>query len=193
VAKGDGTFRIQLDRAQPAQAMTVDDGVNEFLVSPDLRFTYVAKPNAAAGPTSLVATNQGGASCVMGEGRLIYSQRFATDSSTIFWAQDSAASFDIIEGWYAPSDRCGDQRRFSTDLALLSPARGGLFYADSDPGRLTMTLKFAPLTDGALGEDATVTVRQGIDTSLAVGGPRFIVFTVSMGDEPGLYAYGPLP
>jgi hypothetical protein len=28
---------------------------------------------------------------------------------------------------------------------------------------------------------------------VAQGGKRFVVFTVSRGEEPGLYSYGPLP
>src|SRR6185295_784771 len=140
------------------------------------------KPNAAGGPTSLVASNESGASCTLGEGRLLYSQRFATDSSTIFWAQDGEGSLDLIEGWYAPSDRCADKRRFSADVAFLTAVRGGLLYADSDPGRLTMTLKFAPLHEGALPEDGGLTLQSGIDTSLALAGPRFVVFTVSHGE-----------
>jgi hypothetical protein len=193
VAKGDGTFRIQRDRALPAQATTVDDGVNEFLVSPDFRFTYVSKPNAPGGPLSLVVGNEGQGSCVLGEQRLIYSQGFSPDAAAIYWAQDSEASFDIIEGWSAPSDRCTERRRFSADVAYISAVKGALLFADSDPGRLTMTLKLAPLQDGAAVEDAIVTIKENIDTSLARGGSRFVVFTVSTGETPGLYAYGPLP
>ncbi|HXU79952.1 MAG TPA: hypothetical protein VN914_01055 [Polyangia bacterium] len=192
VSKGDGTFRILRDRAQPAGAVTIESGVNEFLISPDLRYTFVAKPNTAAGPTSLVVSNEGKGSCVLMEGRPIYSQAFAPDAAALYWAQDSDSGF-TIEGWYAPLDGCVDRRRrFSEDLAYLAPTKSGLVYADSDPDRQTMTLKFAPLVGGALDSGGVVVVQERIDLSIARGGARFVVFTVSRGDATGLYAYGPL-
>lgn len=194
VAKGDGTFRIQRDRTQPTGATTVEVGVNDFLLSPDLRFTFVSKPNATNGSTTLVAGNDGQGSCLLAERRLIYSQAFSLDSTTIFWAQDSPSGFgDISEGWYAPADRCAEGRRFSADVAYLAPARGGLYYAENDMGRLTMTLRYVPLREGVLVEDETVLIKPGADVSVTRAGPRFLVFTVSKGADPGLYSYGPLP
>jgi hypothetical protein len=189
VSKGNGTFRILRDRTQPAAAITVESGVNEFLISPDLRFTFVAKPE---GPTSLVVSNEGRGSCVLQDGRAVYSQTFAPDGSGIYWAQDADNAFDI-EGWYAPSDRCDDRRRFSANLAFLSAVRGGLVYAETDPDLQSMTLRFVPVDGGGLAEDRAVVIQPGIDLSLARGGQRFVMFTVSKGDQPGLYAYGPLP
>ena len=136
--------------------------------------------------------NDGQGSCVLQEGRSVYSQAFAPDASLIYWAQDADDLVDI-EGWYAPSDRCHDRRRFSADLAYLAAVPGGLIYADSDPDRMTMTLKFAALTNGALPDDGGVVVQAGIDLALARGGPRFVVYAVSRGEAPGLYAFGPLP
>jgi hypothetical protein len=192
VTKGNGTFRILRDRTQPAGAVTIESGVNEFLVSPDLRYTFVAKPNADSGPTSLVVSNDGRGSCVVQDGRSVYSQAFAPDGSALYWAQDADNGFDI-EGWYAPSDRCDDRRRFSANLAYLAAVNGGLVYAEGDPDLQSMTLKFAALDQGILAGDGGVVVQPGIDLALARGGQRFVVFTVSKGDDPGLYAYGPLP
>jgi hypothetical protein len=192
VNKGNGTFRILRDRSQPAAAITVENGVNEFLVSPDFRFTFLAKPNAATGPTSLVVSNEGRGSCVVQDGRVVYSQAFAPDGSALYWAQDAENGFDI-EGWAAPSDRCDERRRFSANLAFLSAVRGGLVYAETDPDLQSMTLKFAALAAGALADDGGFVVQPGIDLALARGGQRFVVFTVSKGDQPGLYSYGPLP
>src|SRR5204863_1478477 len=83
VSKGNGTFRILRDRTQPSAAVTIESGVNEFLVSPDLRYTFVAKPNPASGPTSLVVSNEGRGSCVLQDGRPVYSQVFSPDGSAI--------------------------------------------------------------------------------------------------------------
>lgn len=192
VNKGSGTFRILRDRAQPTAAITVDAGVNEFLVSPDLRYTFLAKPSAANGPTSLVVSNEGHGSCVLQDGRVVYSQAFAPDGSTIYWAQDADNGFDI-EGWSAPSDHCDARRRFSANLAFLTGVQGGLVYAETDPDLQSMTLKFAALANGSIAEDGGFVVQPGIDLSLARGGQKFVVFTVSKGESPGLYAYGPLP
>ena len=192
INKGNGTFRILRDRAQPAAAITVESGVNEFLVSPDLRFTFLAKPNPPNAPTSMVASNQGRGSCVLQDGRAVYSQVFAPDGSVIYWAQDADNGFDI-EGWYAPSDRCDERRRFSGNLAFLSAVRGGLVYAEGDPDLQSMTLRFIPLDGAVLAEDRAIVVQPGIDLALARGGQRFVMFTMSKGEAPGLYAYGPLP
>jgi hypothetical protein len=194
VVKGDGTFRILRDRAQPAQVTTVEQGVSQFMLSPDLQFTLVSKPNDPSGAVTLVARNDGQGSCLMSEKRLIYSEAFSLDSSTIFWAQDSAAGFgDVSEGWYAPADRCTEGRRFSEDIAYLTPVGGGLVYAESSPDRRTMTLRYVPLRDGVLVEDETVVIQPGADVSVTRGGRRFVLFTVSQGEKPGLYAYGPMP
>jgi hypothetical protein len=192
VSKGNGTFRLLRDRTQPAGAVTVESGVNEFMVSPDLRYTFVAKPGVTSGPVSLVVSNEGKGSCVLQDGRAVYSQAFAPDGAVIYWAQDADNGFDI-EGWYAPSDRCDERRRFSANLAYLAPVPGGLVYAEGDPDLQSMTLKFVALQSGALSDDGGAVVWPGIDLALARGGPHYVVFTVSKGEETGLYSYGPLP
>jgi hypothetical protein len=192
VSKGNGTFRLLRDRTQPAGAVTVESGVNEFMVSPDLRYTFVAKPGVTSGPVSLVVSNEGKGSCVLQDGRAVYSQAFAPDGAVIYWAQDADNGFDI-EGWYAPSDHCDERRRFSANLAYLAPVPGGLVYAEGDPDLQSMTLKFVALQSGALSDDGGAVVWPGIDLALARGGPHYVVFTVSKGEETGLYSYGPLP
>ena len=56
-----------------------------------------------------------------------------------------------------------------------------------------MTLRFIPLDGAVLAEDRAIVVQPGIDLALARGGQRFVMFTMSKGEAPGLYAYGPLP
>jgi hypothetical protein len=192
VTKGNGTFRLLRDRSQPALTTTLGSDVNEFLVSPDLRYTYLSQPDAPGGPVGLLASNDGAGTCALNtrEGVGLYSVTFPPQASTVFWAQDSESGFEI-EGWYATSAGCADKRRFSENLASLQAVRGGILFADSDPDRQTMSLKRATLDRGTLGEAESIF--GGIDTSLARGGTKFVVFTVSQGESPGLYAYGPLP
>jgi hypothetical protein len=193
VAEGDGTFRLLLDRSQPAGALTLDSGVSEFLVSPDLRFTYLGKRETADGPAGLLASNEGKGSCALGVGRDLYAVAFAPDAKTIYWAQDADDGFNI-EGWYAPTDHCADKRPFSTNLAYLATARGGLLFAEHDPDRLTMTVRWAAMNEGgALPGDGGALVHEAIDLTVSRGGQQYLVFTVSKGEAPGLYSYGPLP
>lgn len=195
IAGGGGTFRILRDRNQPAQALTLDTGVNEFLVSPDLRHTYLGKVTSDTGPMGLLARNDGGGLCTVNtrDGTAVYLMAFSPDSSSFYWAQDAEVGFQI-DGFYAGTDGCANPRRFSTNLAYLAPFRGGLLYADSDPDRQTMTLRRADLVEGVLQPEGGTVVRAQIDNTIARAG-RYHVFTVSRGDEneEGLYAFGPLP
>jgi hypothetical protein len=194
VARGGGTFGILRDRSRPAQALTLESAVTEFTLSPDLRHSFLSKSDEN-GEVALLASTDGAGACALNtrENVPVYSVVFSPDSGKVYWAQDAEQGFDI-EGWYAGTDGCSDRRLFSSNLAFVSPVRGGLLWADSDPDHQTMTLKYAKLTNGLLPDAGLVPVHARIDVTIARA-PRYAVFTVSRGDEDevGLYAFGPLP
>jgi hypothetical protein len=192
ISKGNGTFRFLRDRTQPGSGATLGSDVNEFLISPDLRYTYLSQPDTDNGPVGLLVSNDGKGKCSLNtrDGAALYSVSFPPQSDTVFWAQDAESGFQI-EGWYAASAGCASKRKFSDNLAYLLALRDGLLFADVDSNGQTMSLKRAVLDKGALGEAQMI--MPGIDTSLARGGARYAVFTISAGESRGLYAYGPLP
>jgi hypothetical protein len=190
LSMGNGTLALLRDRGQPATASTVGADVADYVTSPDLRYAFLSQPDSPLG--GLVASSDGKTSCPINaheDGGLVYSVGFSPDGASVFWAQDAPNMVDS-EGWYAASDRCAPKRQFSSDLAYLLPVRGGLVYAEKDPGGLTMTLAFAPLEGGVLGAASVIQANVGV--SIARGGPTYIVYT-SSGEAPGLYAWGPLP
>jgi hypothetical protein len=192
IMAGDGTLRLMRDRTQPGQTITVENGVSDFLLSPDLRFSYVSKPDAPEGPTTVVVSNDGQGTCVADVGHSLYSTTFSPEGSMLFWAQDSESGA-TIDGWYAPSDRCGERLQFSSNLAYLNAISGGILFAEVDADQQSMTLKRWSLAGNVLEEAGPTVIREGIDVSLARGGSKYLVMTASRGDAPGLYSYGPLP
>jgi hypothetical protein len=194
---GFGTLRLLRDLAHPEQAATVDTEVEDFTISPDLRYGYVYKPAGASGPESLVVRTDGATRCRLATrpGGLPYLVTFIDSAPVVLFIEDDANG--IAQGWYTNPESCDEKHNFAGNMALLVPIRGGILYGEQDPTGRTMSLKVAAIAgDGTLPGDGGTLLEAAVDPQLAIAGGRSIVYTISdFGDaaSQGLYVYGPLP
>jgi hypothetical protein len=195
MAGGYGTMRLVRDRAHPDQGSTVATDVEDFQLSPDLRYSYLYRPAGQDGPESLVARTDGNGRCPINTrpAALPYLVTFLDSARMVLFAEDDADG--VAQGWVTDPEGCQDKHHFVSNLAYLRTVRGGVLYGEQDPTGWNMTLRHAPIAAGGVfPDDGGALLEPSVGTHVAIAG-RTIVFSIIAGDAAaqGLYLYGPLP
>jgi hypothetical protein len=195
MASGSGTLRLMLDRDHPSDLLTVGSGVSDYQLSPDLRYGFVYQ---AAGSKSRILRSDGSGGCDLNtwSGGLPYLVTFHPKLRAVFFAEDDSKT--QVQGWYADPEGCQNKTNFVSSLAYLLAVGDGIIYSQQDVTGRHMNLQHLAVTADGLDPAGPTLLANGIDTRVAVGGGRFLLFTISdgadgTGKDAGLWAYGPLP
>jgi hypothetical protein len=195
MSSGAGTLRVMRDRDHPQDLITVGANVADYQLSPDLQYGFVYRPD---GPQNLIAHVDGSGSCALNtwSGGLPYLVTFMPKTRAVFFAEDDNKG--QVQGWYADPEGCANKTNFVSALAYLVPVGDGIIYSQQDVTGRHMNLEHLGVSEGGLDPAGPKLLADGIDTRVAVGAGRFLLFTISdgtdgSGKDAGLWAYGPLP
>jgi hypothetical protein len=190
--KGSGTLRLLRDRDYPEGQVVVGAKISEYQFSPDLQYGFTYQPD---GPENLIARVDGGQACALNTwgGGLPFLVTFLPKTRAVFFAEDDNKG--ALQGWYADPEGCANKTNFVTSLAYLLPVGDGIIYSQQDQSGRHMNLQHLAVTTAGLDKAGPKLLADGIDTRVAVGGGRWLLFTITDGVEKdiGLWAYGPLP
>jgi hypothetical protein len=198
------TFKLLRDINNPATAITIAQGVENTMVSPDLRYSFFQDATGADNARSVIVRNDGsGQLCPLtrNAGQFSFLVQFLTNQRVLF-SEDAVVtdptSFEQpIEGWIANPENCGEAQRYSGNLAFTRGTAGGLLYGETERGVFTMSIHHVPfLPSGQLALDKVTHIATNVDYTSALLDDRLLIYTKAGGAEiaaPGLYVYGPLP
>jgi hypothetical protein len=194
-----GLVRDHASASAPVTVFTYDDVVDDWAVSPDLRYTVWTD----ASFLGRVVRNADLNVCVMNpvDGRSIYKPAFLADASTLFWRElPPGATGGPLDAYYTTPERCGEKRWFAKNVDFFATVGAdGLVFGDGhDEEARTVTLKVAARAGGGdRWPEGAVTVQAGVDAPIAILGTQHpLLVYEARGDEahpPGIYVYGPLP
>jgi hypothetical protein len=195
---GAGVLRRLADPLHPETAVTVQSGVEYFEISRDLRYAFVEEPHTADGtPQGLVARLDGGGACTISlmPGYPEYHPVYLARPRLIFWGEEEPTGSYDMQGWYADPEGCQPKRLFTERLSYVRAVSDGILYGTygDNQHRDVMTLRHAVPTGAGFPDDGGRLVADAVDLRMAFPAERYVVFTVSSGEGPGLYVYGPLP
>ncbi len=203
-ADGLANFRLMRDLSRPSELVNIASNVEEVLVSPDLRHSFLHDSDAQGETVSVVIRNDGSGRCNLNQapGQVAYWVKFLPGQDRVIWAEDISGAPGgtgaNTDGFLGTPGTCAGVTRFSRKLAYYdTTARSLLFGEMIDPGGRTMTLLTAPLSASGveLERKSLLSTSAGLSTAL-VGGEsaRFVVYTtfVSAEGPAGLFLHGPL-
>jgi hypothetical protein len=194
---GRAVLQLQPDRTRPDRSLTLESFVDRYFVSPDRRYSYIAKLEPLMPPLGVIAKTNGGGACALSSrpGSTPYLVTFLPAAPVVLWAEDAPTGFDI-EGWLANPDTCESKVKFTPHLADIVGVRDGVVFAEDDGDFRSMTIRHARLQNGDLPPDRGTLIRPGAGLKMVVTDDHYVLYTVSAAVDPdaeGLYAYGPLP
>jgi hypothetical protein len=191
-----GRYSVLADLARPTLLAAIGSGVEDALVSPDLRYSLLWAGDDNGDLVTFVARNDGSGRCQVAAhpGRGVYAPTFLSSPPVLIWAEDAADNPLLTEGWLGDPQSCEPRQQFSSRLALYEPMRTGVVWGDLEDGARVLTLRYAPFAGAGLALEETQELRATIDGRVTVMDDRYVLFSVSRGtpEETGLYVHGPL-
>ena len=188
---GGGTFRVIADISRPANIVTIDQGIRDPRVSPDLRYSVYDGAVGAEDAITYLAHNGGDGRCALTDpGTTGFGVVFAGATRQVFWLQSAPGETGKFESWVADPQGCQGRRRFADNMAFMRATRTGLLHGVEEDSPATMAVYYTPLADP---EPKPVLLARQVDPQVVVLDERYLVFTIS-GSSPdaGLWIHGPV-
>jgi hypothetical protein len=189
-----GRFSFMADPARPDELTGLAGQVEDAVVSPDLRYSLLLGQDERGDLATFVARNDGGGRCRIAAhpGHTVFAPTFLSSPAVLLWAEEAADNPTVIEGWLGDPDTCEVKQAWSAKLAFYEAVAGGLLWGEEEASSRTMTLRHGRFSGTSLDLARAEELRRGIDTQVTVIDQRTVLYTISDGEEAGLYLYGPL-
>jgi hypothetical protein len=199
-AMGVAKYRVIADRAHPEQAVTVVDGVDEVLTSPDGRYAVFTREDAMGNERMNVASTDGKQTCELNglQQSDVSGLHFLDDSSLIFWSEIDNTSVDgVPEGWLARPAGCADKQKYADKVDFVTTVKDRIALLGHTPSKdeYHYLLEHARIGAGPRPLSMPTKIGEKADIVIATVSDQrstYVLYQVPEGEMQGIFLYGPI-